>query len=109
MTIRTILRATIPALALTFAVGAVGTAHATSKKKKAETATSHATMSHAKLPGYKTEAAAKAACGMGGVVWHATGSKAFHGPKSKYFGKTKHGAYVCEKAALADHLHEAKN
>lgn len=104
MTIRTILRAAIPAVALTFAVGAVGTAAHASTKKKTET-----TMSHARLPGYKTEAAAKAACGMGGVVWHATGSKAFHGPKSKYFGKTRHGAYVCEKAALADHLHEAKN
>ena len=104
MTFRSLLRAAIPAVALAVTIGGVGTAHATTKKKKTET-----TMSHSRLPGYKTEASAKAACGMSGVVWHATGSKAFHGPKSKYFGKTKHGAYVCEKAALADHLHAAKN
>ncbi|HEX7388921.1 MAG TPA: hypothetical protein VF286_02340 [Acidiphilium sp.] len=127
MTFRTLLGATIPALALTFAIGtahaqsttaapaapAVTTAQTTTapatkavkKKEKKTEAREH----HVKLPGYKTEAEAKSACGADGVVWHATGSKAFHGPKSKYFGKTKHGAYVCEKAALADHLHEAKN
>jgi len=98
-----ILRAIVPALALSFAVGAVGTAQASTKKK------TESTMSHSKLPGYKTEAGAKAACGMGAVVWHATGSKAYHTAKSKYFGKTKHGAYVCEKAAMEDHLHAAKN
>lgn len=125
MTFRTLLGATIPALALTFAIG---TAHAQSTTAAPTTTTAQTTQTvpatkavkkkekkvearehHVKLPGYKTEAEAKSACGAEGVVWHATGSKAFHGPKSKYFGKTKHGAYVCEKAALADHLHEAKN
>jgi hypothetical protein len=104
MTITKILRATVPALALAFTMGAIGTAHASTKKKTTE---SH--MSNSKLPGYKTEAEAKTACGMGAVVWHATGSKAYHTAKSKYFGKTKHGAYVCEKAAMEDHLHAAKN
>ncbi|MGC9269372.1 hypothetical protein [Acidiphilium sp.] len=103
MTMTKILRAAIPAVALAFTMSAMGTAHASTKKK------THETHMSSKLPGYKTEAAAKAACGMGGVVWHATGSKAYHTAKSKYFGKTKHGAYVCEKAAVADHLHAAKN
>ncbi|MDD2877777.1 MAG: hypothetical protein PHT60_12760 [Acidiphilium sp.] len=104
MTISKILRAAIPAMALAFTMSAVGTGHASTKKK-----TTMTSMSRAALPGYKTEAEAKTACGMGGVVWHATGSKAYHTAKSKYFGKTKHGAYVCEKAAMADHLHAAKN
>lgn len=106
MTITKILRATVPALALAFTMGAIGTAHASTKKKTTESHMSH--MSHTKLPGYKTEAEAKAACGMGGVVWHATGSKAYHTAKSKYFGKTKHGAYVCETVAVEHHLHAAK-
>jgi hypothetical protein len=103
MTTTKILRAILPALTLTFAVGAIGTAHASTKKK------TESSMTHSKLPGYKTEAEAKTACGMGAVVWHATGSKAYHTAKSRYFGKTKHGAYVCEKAAMEDHLHAAKN
>ncbi len=61
-----------------------------------------------KLPGYKTEAAAKAACAGDTVVWHARRSKVFHTSQSRYFGKTKGGAYVCEKAALADGLHLSK-
>ena len=61
------------------------------------------------LHGYKTEAAAKAGCGADTVVWRARGSKAFHAAGSKYFGKTKHGSYVCEKAALAKGLHAAKS
>jgi hypothetical protein len=74
---------------------------------KAATASHHATSTV--LHGYKTEAAAKAGCGSDTVVWRARGSKAFYTAKSKYFGKTKHGSYVCEKAALAKGLHAAKS
>jgi hypothetical protein len=96
-----------PTLALVAVMGMVGTAQAHKKKTTNQTTTS-SSMSK-KLTGYKSEAEAKAACGMGGVAWHATGSKAFHVAGSKYFGKTKHGAYVCEKAAMSDGLHKAKN
>ena len=58
---------------------------------------------------YKTEAEAKTGCAGDAVVWHARGSKVFHGAKSKYFGKTKHGAFACEKAAMAKGLHAAKS
>jgi len=58
---------------------------------------------------YKTEAEAKTGCAGDVVVWHARGSKVFHGAKSKYFGKTKHGAFACEKAAVAKGLHAAKS
>ncbi len=61
-----------------------------------------------KLTGYASEAAAKTACAGDSVVWHARRSKVFHLPTSRYFGKTKHGAYVCQKAALADGLHQSK-
>ena len=61
-----------------------------------------------KLTGYTSEASAKAACAGDTVVWHARHSKVFHLSNSRYFGKTKRGAYVCEKAALADGLHQSK-
>ena len=67
-----------------------------------------ATHAATKLPGYKTEAAAQAACKGDTVVWNARRSKVFHTAQSRYFGKTKGGAYVCEKAAIADGLHLSK-
>ncbi|MDE2006768.1 MAG: hypothetical protein KGI51_09395 [Rhodospirillales bacterium] len=61
------------------------------------------------LHGYSTEAAAKTGCAGDTVVWRARGSKVFHTATSKYFGKTKHGSFVCEKAAVAKGLHAAKS
>ncbi len=61
------------------------------------------------LATYKTEAEAKTSCAGDAVVWQARGSKVFHTAKSRYFGKTKHGAFVCEKAAMAKGLHAAKS
>lgn len=61
-----------------------------------------------KLTGYTSAAAAKAACAGDTVVWHARRSKVFHLSTSRYFGKTKRRAHVCEKAALADGLHQSK-
>lgn len=104
MTSGTFLRATIPAFAL--AIGLAGAAHAATHKKHDATAASG---TRTALSGYQTKSAAQLACGSGAVVWHATGSKVFHTAKSRYFGKTKHGAYVCEKAAVAHHLHAARN
>jgi len=120
-----------PTLALIAVIGMTGTAQAHKKKVVAHTTTPMAKKAPVKkavmkkavmkkavakktamkghLTGYKTEMAAKAACGTGGVAWHATGSKVFHIAGSKYFGKTKHGAYVCEKTALATGVHKATN
>jgi hypothetical protein len=119
MTITKTFLAVLPALAFAVTMSATGVAQAKTKKKTADTATTQSTASttntatssksHSKLPGYKTESEAKSACGGSTVVWHATGSKAYHTATSKYFGKTKHGAYVCEKAAMDGHLHAAKN
>jgi hypothetical protein len=59
---------------------------------------------------FSSLSAAQAHCGSDTVVWASTGhSHTYHLTSSKYFGKTKHGAYVCEKSALAAGYHAAKN
>jgi hypothetical protein len=58
---------------------------------------------------FTSVAAAQASCPADVVVWSSfTGTRSFHLAKSKYFGKTKHGAYLCEKAALAAGFHQAR-
>ena len=59
---------------------------------------------------FKTQAAAAAHCPGDTVVWSSLSkSKSFHTSDSKYFGKTKHGAYVCKGDALAAGFHQTKN
>jgi len=59
---------------------------------------------------FKNQSDAAARCPGDTVVW-ATLSKShvFHLPGTPRYGKTKHGAYVCEKVALAAGLHASKN
>lgn len=57
---------------------------------------------------YKTPAEAKSHCGSQPVVWANTSSRVLHTPTSKYYGKTKHGAYMCEQAAVSAGFHMAK-
>ena len=54
---------------------------------------------------YKTEADAKTACGSDTVVWHTSRSKVFHLSGDKYYGHTHHGAYMCQKDAVAAGYH----
>jgi hypothetical protein len=58
---------------------------------------------------FSTEAAAKARCPADTVVWLNTSSKVFHFASSKDYGKTKTGAYMCEKESLAAGNRAAKN
>jgi hypothetical protein len=59
---------------------------------------------------YKSLADAQAKCEGDTVVWSTMSkSKSFHTSSSKYFGKTKKGGYMCEKAAAAAGYHQAKN
>lgn len=59
---------------------------------------------------FSTAAAAAKHCPGDIVVWSTfSKSKAFHLSTSKLFGKTKHGAYVCEKDAVAAGYHASKN
>jgi hypothetical protein len=59
---------------------------------------------------FKTEAEAAAHCPSDTVVWSTLSkSKTYHTSTSKYFGKTKHGAYVCKADVDAAGYHQAKN
>jgi hypothetical protein len=66
----------------------------------------------AKIPAsdqFKTPAAAATHCPKDTVVWSSfSSSRVYHAAASKYYGKTKHGAYVCEKDALAFGYHASK-
>jgi len=42
------------------------------------------------------------------VVWVNTRSKVFYEPGGAYYGKTKHGKYVCESQAMSMGMHMAK-
>jgi hypothetical protein len=49
---------------------------------------------------FPSEEAAKQACGNDTVVWvNMGGSRAWHVSGDRYYGRTKRGAYTCEKAA----------
>jgi hypothetical protein len=65
-----------------------------------------------KLPAseeFKSVAAATSHCPGDTIVWSTLSkSKSFHLSASRFYGKTKHGAYVCEKSALAAGFHADK-
>ena len=58
---------------------------------------------------YTTEAQAKARCGSGTVVWANLSSKIYHFSGHKDYGKTKNGAYMCERDATSEGMRAAKN
>ena len=58
---------------------------------------------------FSSVASAQAHCPGEAVVWVSTShSHVFHTASSKYFGKSKHGAYVCKTSALAAGYHASK-
>jgi hypothetical protein len=57
---------------------------------------------------FSSEEAAKSHCPADTVVWvNLGGSKAYHVSGDKYYGKTKHGAYMCQKEADQSGFHAA--
>jgi hypothetical protein len=58
---------------------------------------------------YKSEADAKSGCGTDQVVWANTSSHVLHKAGTRYYGKTTHGAYMCEGDATKAGYHIAKN
>lgn len=57
---------------------------------------------------FSTEAAAKAHCPSDTVVWaNPSGTKAYHLSSDRYYGKTKHGAYMCQKDAEQAGYHQS--
>ena len=66
-----------------------------------------------KMPGaekFSTLTDAQKHCPSDTIVWgsFAKKTKSFHLSSSKYYGKTKHGAYACEKDATAAGYHASK-
>ncbi len=55
------------------------------------------------------EAAAKQKCGTDTVVWGSPSTKVYHTADSRYYGKTKHGAFLCLKDATAAGYHPPKS
>jgi hypothetical protein len=66
-----------------------------------------------KLPAnaqFSTVALAQAHCPGDTIAWSSMSkSKSYHLSKSRYFGKTKHGAYACKKDLAAAGFHAAKS
>ena len=58
---------------------------------------------------FATEAAAKARCPTDTVVWVNLDSKIYHYTGYSDYGKTKSGAYMCEKDTSAAGFRAAKN
>jgi hypothetical protein len=57
---------------------------------------------------FSEESAAKSHCPGDTVVWvNLGGSKAYHLSGDKYYGKTKEGAYMCQKEADQSGYHTA--
>jgi hypothetical protein len=55
---------------------------------------------------FSSEQAAKAHCPADTIVWVNLGSsKAYHTSSDRYYGKTKHGAYMCQKEAEQTGFH----
>lgn len=58
---------------------------------------------------FDTEAAAQAHCPKDEVVWLNTASGIYHEKGMRWFGKTKHGAYVCRREADAAGDRDTRN
>jgi len=71
---------------------------ATAEPKAAKPAAAATTLAKGQ---FATEAEAKASCPTDTVVWANLTSKVYHPSTSKVYGKTKRGAYMCEKEAAA--------
>jgi hypothetical protein len=57
---------------------------------------------------FSSEQAAKAHCPGDAIVWANTGgSKAYHVSGDRYYGKTRHGAFMCQKEADQAGFHAA--
>ena len=56
---------------------------------------------------FSTETEARHSCPSDTVVWANASSKTLHPSGDRYYGKTRRGAYMCEKQAIQDGYHLA--
>jgi hypothetical protein len=96
--IRRFLAAVVLTIALSPVSGIAATHHAKTQ----------ATQSAA-LAQFDTEAAAQAHCPSDQVVWLNTNSGIYHEKGMRWYGRTKHGAYVCRKEADAAGDRDTRN
>jgi hypothetical protein len=101
-------------LALCWTLGvAPGVAQTSGTMVPVAPAPAAAKVSGGKLPKadeFSTVALASGHCPGDVVVWSSLAkSKSFHLSGSRWYGTTKHGAYVCEKDALAYGFHQARS
>ena len=76
----------------------------------ASTTTGSAAGTAGAQPGqFSTEAVAQSSCGTDTVVWVNTDSHIYHFKNNANYGKTKQGAYMCERDAISAGSHAAKN
>lgn len=61
------------------------------------------------IPMFDTEAAAQAHCPSDTVVWLNTRTGIYHEKGMRWYGRTKHGAYVCKKEADAAGYRDTRN
>jgi hypothetical protein len=61
------------------------------------------------LPEFTSQAQAQQHCPVDTVVWLNTKSDVYHYQGSRWYGDTKHGAYVCEREAIAAGMRASKN
>ncbi len=95
--------------AVSGAASATGKAASSAATSVSNGAKSAASSTKAMVTGeYADEASAKAHCPTDTVVWANTTSKAYHLAGTKYYGKTKKGAYMCQKDADSSGFHAPK-
>ncbi len=58
---------------------------------------------------YASETEARARCLGGSVVWANTASKVYHYANTAHYGRTKKGAYMCERDTASAGMRAAKN
>ncbi|HLJ84265.1 MAG TPA: hypothetical protein VKT51_08865 [Candidatus Eremiobacteraceae bacterium] len=63
----------------------------------------------ADIPMFATEDGAQKHCPADTVVWLNTNSGIYHLKGERWYGRTKHGAYVCKKEADAAGYRETEN
>lgn len=94
---------------LAILIVAVGLLGAPANANSRHASTSSASTFTGQLQQFDTEAAAQAHCPSDVVVWLNTNSGIYHEKGMRWYGRTKHGAYVCRREADAARDRDTQN